>query len=288
MSASLETPARDASGCSVKPQIAVKPKTVSVNGVAISRAAIARETQNHPAAKPIEAWQAAARALVVRELLLQEARRLALVPEPASDEEGRRETDEEALVRALVEREVKTPEAEDDACRRYWTFNRERFRTPDLHEVRHILVAADPRDAKARVEAAARARAMIEEIRREPSSFAALAETASACPSRTIGGILGQIGPGQTVPEFEAALPGLPVGEVGPEPVETRYGFHVVLVDRRIGGQDMPFDAVQPRIAAWLGERVRRTAIRQYIGILAGRADIAGVDLAASASPLVQ
>ena len=43
-----------------------------------SRSAIARETQNHPAAKPIDAWLAAARALVVRELLLQEARRLGI------------------------------------------------------------------------------------------------------------------------------------------------------------------------------------------------------------------
>ncbi len=87
-------------GCAVKPVIA-KPKTISVNGVEISRAAISRETQNHPAGKPIEAWQAAARALVVRELLLQEARRIALDPQPITDEEGRRETEDEALVRAL-------------------------------------------------------------------------------------------------------------------------------------------------------------------------------------------
>eukprot|EP01035_Chromulina_nebulosa_P000983 gene984-1333_t len=80
--------------------------TVSVNGVVISRAAIAQETQNHPAAKPIEAFQAAAHALVVRELLLQEARRLGLSPAPAEDGEGRRETEEEALIRQLVEDEV--------------------------------------------------------------------------------------------------------------------------------------------------------------------------------------
>ncbi len=42
--------------------IAAKPRTISVNGVEISRAAIARETQNHPASKPIEAWQARQRA----------------------------------------------------------------------------------------------------------------------------------------------------------------------------------------------------------------------------------
>src|SRR5665647_3978424 len=44
-----------------------KPKTITVNGTVIPREVIAREVQNHPAEKPILAWQAAARALVVRE-----------------------------------------------------------------------------------------------------------------------------------------------------------------------------------------------------------------------------
>ncbi|MHB2169529.1 peptidylprolyl isomerase [Alsobacter sp. R-9] len=288
MTATLDTSSSKPADCSVKPKIAAKPKTVSVNGVVIARAAIAQETQNHPASKPIEAWQAAARALVVRELLLQEARRLGLTPVPASDAEGRCETDEEALVRALVEREVKTPEAEEDACRRYWSFNRERFRTPDLYEVRHILLAADPSNARERAEAATRARVLIDDIRGNASKFAGLAEISSACPSRNCGGSLGQIGPGQTVAEFESALPDLPVGEVAPEPVETRFGFHVVWVDRRIAGCDLPFEAVRSRIAAWLSGYVWRTAVRQYITVLAGRAEISGVDLASSATPLVQ
>jgi peptidyl-prolyl cis-trans isomerase C len=45
---------------------------------------------------------------------------------------------------------------------------------------------------------------------------------------------------------------------------------------------------VQQRIAEWLDEKVRRVAIRQYIAILAGRAEITGIALDASATPLVQ
>jgi len=278
----------DASGCTVRPAITPSPKIVAVNGTVIPRAAIARETQNHPAARPIEAWQAAARALVVRELLLQEARRLGLAPTPATDAEGRRETDEEALVRGLVEREVRTPEAGEDACRRYHASNRQRFRTPELHEVRHILFAAPPDDAKGRIEAMTSAEAVIATLQQEPGAFAALAAAHSACPSREVGGSLGQIGPGQTVPEFERALPALPLGEVAPAPVETRYGAHVVFVERRIAGRELPFEVVHPRIATWLGERVRHAAIRQYIGILAGRAEITGITMAGHDSPLVQ
>ena len=67
-------------GCAVKPTNLPRGNGVAVNGVVVPRESIARETQNHPADKPIDAWQAAARALVIRELLLQEARRLELAP----------------------------------------------------------------------------------------------------------------------------------------------------------------------------------------------------------------
>jgi len=275
-------------GCSVRPVLSGKQMPISVNGVAIPRAAIARETQNHPASKPIDAWLSAARALVVRELLLQEAERLALEPTTIEDEDGRRETDEEALIRMVIDREVVTPEADEAACRRYYEMNARRFRTPDLYEARHILLVANPADAPARGRARHRAEAIIAALRQDPSSFAALALAESGCPSGKAGGNLGQIGPGQTVPEFENALASLPVGEVAARPVETRYGFHVVLVERRIAGRELPFEAVRSRIAIWLNEKVRRVAIRQYIAILAGRATITGIALDSSTTPLVQ
>ena len=99
--------------CSVHQTVLPKGNGVKVNGVAIPRDVIAREVQHHPARNPAESLKAAARALVVRELLLQEARRLEVEGEPLSDADGRRETAEEAAVRALVDREVRTPSADD-------------------------------------------------------------------------------------------------------------------------------------------------------------------------------
>ncbi len=75
---------------------------------------------------------------------------------------------------------------------------------------------------------------------------------------------------------------------VAPAPVRTRFGLHVVKVERRIDGRELPFEMVHERIAAWLDEKVRRTAIQQYISILAGKANIVGIEIAASPSPLVQ
>jgi len=272
--------------CSLKPAIPAAPKTISVDGIVIPRAAIARETQNHPAAKPAEAWLAAARALVVRQLLLAEATRLGVPAAPIPDAEGRRETDEEATIRALIEREAGTPEPDDAACRRVYDTQRHRFRAAPLFEVRHILVAAHPSDDGARREARACAERLLAELAERPYAFAELALSHSACPSASLGGALGQIGPGSTVPEFEAALARLDAGV--PVAVETRYGVHVVVIDRRVEGSELPFEAVRDRIAAWLRDRVRHLAIRQYLTILAGRAEITGIDLAGAASPLVR
>lgn len=278
--------ATQTSSCSVKPAISIRPRAVKVNGVAIPRDDIARETQNHPAAKPIDAWKAAARALAVRELLQQEAKRLAIIADPQQDDEGRRETDEEAQVRQLIEREVVMPQADEAACLRYYQQNEMRFRSPDLYEVAHILIPV--RSEQDLTGAEIIAQDIIARLREQPSAFAKLAKAHSACPSRETGGHLGQIGPGQTVPEFERALASMPVGSVHMEPVRSRYGLHVVKVERRIEGVQLPFEHVRERIASWMGERVRRTAIRQYISLLAGRAQIEGVELDASPSPLLQ
>lgn len=257
-----------------------QPKTVSVNGIVVARDAIAREAQYHPAVRPIEAWQAAARALVVRELLLQEARRLGLAAEPRSDGEGRRETEDEALIRAVHEREVVTPEPDTATCRRYYEQNRDAFRSETLYEASHILFAARRDQASAYEEARALAEMAVSELMQSPSRFEEFARMKSACPSALQGGNLGQISKGQTTPEFERALRALAPGETTRQPVETRYGFHIIRLDRRIDGERLPFELVAGRIADYLRECVTRRATAQFIARLVSRAEIAGIELA--------
>lgn len=268
--------------------IAPPRKVVSVNGRVIARDMISREAQHHPSDKPISSWGEAATALVIRELLLREAERLSIEAEPRLDEHGRRETDEEARMRALIEQAAPTPIPDDAACRRYFEQNRRRFRTSDLFEVNHILLAADPSDRRQVDEARTRAAAITSILATEPDKFGDLARQHSDCPSAAQGGNLGQIGKGQTVPEFEAALTTMEVGKVADKPLQSRYGLHIVRVERRIDGRDLPFEAVAKKIAAYLAEAVERRALSQYVTVLAGRADIVGVELAASSSPLLQ
>jgi peptidyl-prolyl cis-trans isomerase C len=261
-----------------------KPAAVSVNGVAIPRDAIARETQNHPAAKPPLAWHAAARALVIRELLLQEARRLAIEATPMHDDAGRRETEEEALIRELIDREVVTPQPDEETCRRYYSQNRARFRSPAIFEVAHILFAADGRVPKVFAAAARAAESVLAELRSEPRRFAELARMHSACPSAAQGGNLGQVSAGQTTPEFEEALHALSPGELTPTPVATRYGLHIIRIDRKIDGRELPFEAVATEIADYLHQSVRRRASAQFIARLVSQAQISGILLEGAAA----
>lgn len=267
--------------CSAYAQIpAGRPVPVSVNGVSIARDAIVREMQHHPSSKPIAAWQKAARALVIRELLLQRARAIDLTPEPTNDVAGRRETDEEAMMRGVVDREVTVPEPDDETCRRYYDRNGARFRSPDIYEVAHILFAALPTDREAYSRAQADAAGVLAALNERPESFATMAQAYSRCPSAAQGGNLGQITAGQTTPEFEQALMALSPGQLCEAPVATRYGFHIIRLDRKHQGRVLPYEVVVERIADYLRESVRRRADAQYIARLVKAAKIEGIDLA--------
>jgi len=259
-----------------------KPMTVSVNGISIARDAIVREMQHHPAEKPIAAWQQAARALVIRELLLQRAKYLGIVPAPKSDDAGRRETEDEALIRAVVDQEVTVPEPDDETCRRYYERHVARFRSPDIYEASHILFAAIPTDCEAYTQARADAEAVLATVKENPESFPALAMAYSRCPSAKQGGNLGQITRGQTTPEFERALLALAPGEFCAAPVATRYGFHIVRLERKLDGLTLPYETVADRIAAYLQESVRRRADAQYVARLASAAKIEGITIASA------
>jgi peptidyl-prolyl cis-trans isomerase C len=269
--------------CSALSSLLPKRDRVAVNGVAITRDRIARESQNHPSASPLKAWQAAAHALVVRELLLQEARRIGIVAIPRDDGEGRRETDEESLIRALIEQEVATPSADTETCRRYYEQNRHRFRSADLFEAAHILIPAVRDDKQGSSAARALAADLISQLRDHPERFAEMARAHSACPSAAQGGNLGQISDGQTTPDFERALKALAPGAMTQEPVATRYGFHIIRLDRRIEGRALPFEMVADRIADYLADSVRRRAIAQFIARLVSAATVTGIEMPGAA-----
>lgn len=246
---------------------------LSVNGVDIDDSAIERELVHHgEAANPLKQ---SVHEVVLRTLLLQEADRLGI--------EG---CDDDARVEALFEREVRVPQADVDACARYYAANPQRFASGELVEARHILFQVTPAAPLDLVRGTAEA--VLEAIRSAPERFEALAREYSNCPSGAVGGSLGQLGRGECVPEFDEVLFRLAPGTLAERLVETRFGLHIVQVQRRVDGVVAPFDAVQERIAGYLQDSAWRRGVHQYLQLLVGRADIQGVTLEGAASPLVQ
>ncbi len=257
-------------------------QVVKVNGVEIPQSLIGQEMQYHPAETAEIAWAKAAQALVVKELLLQRSAELGIVAQAQEHE-----TEEEARIRELIAQEVALPSADEATCEQYFEANRPRFRSPDLVEASHILIAADPNDFEAREKAEALAIKLTAEVQANPEQFTALARQYSECPSKEVGGNLGQITKGNTVPEFERVIMRLPEG-IAERPVESRYGYHVVKIERRIEGRPLPYDQVRDKIMAYLGSQVYQRAVSQYLRLLAGEANIEGIAMEAEGSPLVQ
>ncbi|MDT8321743.1 MAG: peptidylprolyl isomerase, partial [Xanthomonadales bacterium] len=194
------------------------------------------------------------------------------------------ETPEDAQIRKLIELniEVAAPPGESE-CLRYYHANPGAMRADDQHEVSHILIPAPPGDAEIRAAAREKTVDLLQTLRAKPGRFAELAREFSRCPSAAEGGHLGLIGRGQTVPEFEAALSRLPVGEVPDYPLETRFGFHVVMIHQRRSGGPLSFGSCRKKIADYLRENARRQAIREYIGSLPQHHRVQGIDLQAAA-----
>jgi peptidyl-prolyl cis-trans isomerase C len=148
-----------------------------------------------------------------------------------------------------------------------------------LWEVSHILCACDPRNAEAREKALERVTALSSLLAGNPKGLAALAARESDCGSKSSGGALGQLGPGDTVPEFEAALRRLSEGEMTVEPVLTRHGYHIIRLDALAEGQVLPFDAVRDKIATALEKAAWAKQAREFVDQLVTAAKIEGADL---------
>ena len=222
-------------------------------------------------ATPIEALRAVlARRAVERSLLT----------------EGADEAATEAAIEALLDREAPTPEPTEEECSRFYAKNLDRFTSGDLIFARHILFAIVP---GAPVDAIrAKAEETLARVRAEPESFAELARTLSNCPSGQHGGNLGQLSRGECAPEFEQAVFGVRSPGLLQELVRTRFGFHVVVVDRRIAGETLPFEVVKERIAERLRERVRHKALEQYLRILSAETGLALSGVEPATSPLLR
>ena len=191
-----------------------------------------------------------------------------------TDGEGRTETDEEASIRALVEREVSTPTPDEAACRRYYEQNLKRFRSADLYEAAHILIAAHPGDRAAYAAARAEAEALMAALRDAPERFAELARRIRPVRRRRSAATWASSPPAIRLRSSTRRSRAMTPGETSAEPVASRFGHHIIRLERKIEGRQLPFEQVRDRIADYLADRVSRQAMAQYLARLASQARI--------------
>ena len=253
-----------------QPAIPSQPlPVITVNGVLIKEETLANELQYHQNPNFAHVVQQAGQALVIKQLLVAKA------VEEGFEIEGE---DEESSVQKLLSKKVNSSEPTEDDCVRYFDNNPDKFTTVPLMEVDHILLAAAKDDLPTREVAKNNAKDIIQQLQKDPMQFPALAKEYSACPSKATGGSLGQISKGQTVPEFERQLVNLPQG-LAKSAIESRYGFHVVNVTRRIDGKALEYNMVADKVKGYLTHRASHLAIQAYIQGLVELAEIDGITM---------
>ena len=226
------------------------------------------------------------------ELLRQEAVAQGLLPDddqPFAD--GVLSEAASSAIEMLLERELVVPVPDTAAGRRHYQANMARYQVNERVCLRHILFAVvrgvDVTALRQRAEA------VLLDVRchdgkNATDKFAGAAKQFSNCPSGAKGGGLGWLLPQDCAPEFAKELFGHTEVGVLPRLVHSRFGLHVVEVLAREPGNLQTYEEVRGAVAMTLRQTAYVTALRQYLLVLAGAADIQGVTLDSADSPLVQ
>ncbi|MCB0341922.1 MAG: SurA N-terminal domain-containing protein [Pseudobdellovibrionaceae bacterium] len=127
--------------------------------------------------------------------------------------------------------------------------DKEQYKNPEQTRARHILIKAKQGNKDEEDKALAQIQKIEEKLKQNPENFAKLAEEFSEdMATKTKQGDLGFFNRGRMVPEFDEVAFNLPVGQTS-GPVQTQFGFHLIKIEERKGGDYKSFDDVKQEIA---------------------------------------
>ncbi len=254
------------------------PEVASVNGVAL-----------HAPGAPLAPDELRQRACT--ELLRQAAQRNGLLDAgDAPSADGAISEAAASAIESMLDQVLEVPEPSEDACRRHYAAHEATYQTGERVRTRHILFAVTP--GVDVVALRKRAETTLLDVRchdgHGDDHFVDAARSFSNCPSSAEGGELGWLRAEDCAPEFAREVFGHREVGVLPRLVHSRFGLHVVEVIAREPGVRQSFDAVRGAVVMSLRQLSYVTALRQYLQLLAGDAQLTGVDLDAADTPLVQ
>jgi len=167
-------------------------------------------------------------------------------------------------------------EPTDKEMKEFYEKNKSKlYEIPETVRARHILIAVNATDDAAK-KAVKKAKA--EALRKQlvdskGANFEKLAKDNSDCPSKAMGGDLGEFRKGQMVPAFEVVAFGLKDNEIS-EVVETDFGYHVIQMTEHNTPRTVAFDEVKPQIAAQYKGRQLQEKAGPFIQELRDKAKI--------------
>ena len=266
-------------GCATAAAAVANP-VPTINGIALF------EQGQNP---PMEAVQE----LAYAELLRQAAVQAGLLPRHKGLVAPELNDAERQIVETMVDGAVTTPQPTEEECQRYYDANKAQFVVGQALHLRHILFAVTP-GVNVQALATHAEKALLELLHKEAPAgrFEQLAAELSNCPTSTQGGDLGWVSPEDCATELANELFHQNHAQRGngvhTKLMHSRFGFHIMEVLGRREGEQKSYAEVQERIAAQLTLQSRSKALRQYMSLLVGQAQVEGIDLEAADSPLVQ
>ncbi|HEX4276109.1 MAG TPA: peptidyl-prolyl cis-trans isomerase [Bryobacteraceae bacterium] len=154
---------------------------------------------------------------------------------------------------------IQVPPATDAMLQKDYAAAQDRFKTPERVQARHILIKSDATNDAAMK---AKAEGILKKIQ-AGGDFAKLAKENSDDPgSAAMGGELGFIVKGQTVPEFEKAAFSLQPGQTSGL-VKTTYGYHIIQVEKHEQAHTQSFEEVRAQLLNEYQQRAAQAQMEQ-------------------------
>ena len=227
-------------------QASKKPAAATVNGTPVTQRAVdmmAKQAAGSGRPDTPESRKAILDQLTLQLVIAEEAVKKGLdkTPEVTEQIEAIRQT---VLANAYVQDFIKNNPVTDDMLKAEY----ERIKASVAgteYKARHILVEKE-----------AEAVDIIAKLRKNPGSFAKMAsEKSKDTGSKAKGGDLGWFDASRMVPEFGAAVSKLEKGKFTEEPVKTRFGYHVILLEDSKPIEAPPMDEVKPQLSRQLQQQ---------------------------------
>ena len=218
---------------------------VTVNGFALKDSELqAISTMRQQSGQPQLSEEKAIEEIVNLELLREEAVKLGLHKKPEVATQLNRQTTQ-LLASSLLRTKLEEMEVTDAEIKEAYEKQVAELPSAEFNSS-HILVKTEEE-----------AKEIISELD-GGADFATLAKEKSTGPSGTNGGALGWAFPAAFVPAFSNAMQNLEIGSYSKTPVQTQFGWHVILLQDKRSPEAPKLEDIKPQVRQFaMSEKVK-------------------------------